>query len=551
MRSPVRASFGRQPMRVNVTKQQLGRPEPVPAPTGGWDAVSPLADMPPDRAIVLTNWIPTPTDVRVRRGHQIHAGPMGSSVVESLMPYNAAAESDQKLFAAANLHIYDVTASGAASSSVSSLSNNRWQWANFTTSGGHYLWICNGADAPQHFDGSSWTTPSLSVTTYSASDIINVSAHKTRLWVVFKDSLTAGYLPTSSIAGTVSNFPLGAIFNKGGYLVATTTWTKDGGNGEDDYFVAITSEGQVAVYQGTDPADSTAWALVGVFDLGAPIGRRCFTKVAGDVAIVNIDGVLPLSKALIQDRGAAARIAITANINNAMNAAARSYKDNFGWELQPYPKGTYVLLNVPIQEGETQQQYVMNTLTGAWCQFTNQNANCWCVFKDNLYFGGNDGYVKMADTTGQDITEPVDAVGQGAYNYYQIKGRLKQWKMIQPLLTTDSSARPSLGISTDFRDNAVLGTPSSAESVSALYDTAIYDTDVYAVESRSIADWATISGVGNSASIHFRSRTGRESGVSIWGVSDWGDGEWSYPITGDVIMQLNSFNVVYEAGGVL
>ena len=33
---------------------------PIPAPVGGWDAISPLANMPVDRAVVLDNWIPRP-----------------------------------------------------------------------------------------------------------------------------------------------------------------------------------------------------------------------------------------------------------------------------------------------------------------------------------------------------------------------------------------------------------------------------------------------------------------------------------------------------------
>src|SRR5262249_39569 len=150
------------------------------------------------------------------------------------------------------------------------------------------------------------------------------------------------------------------------------------------------------IYQGTDPSDADLWSLVGVFDLGAPLGRRCFFKVAGDLALVNIDGVLPISRALGTDRGAAAAIAITNNINNAMNDVARQYKGNFGWQLQGYPRGAYVLLNVPISEGSIQYQFVMNTLTGAWCRFTGQNANCWEVWKDNLYYGTNDGVVRKA-----------------------------------------------------------------------------------------------------------------------------------------------------------
>lgn len=543
----------RQPLRRRQEGQrvQISDGASVPPPVGGWDAVSALADMPADRAVVLDNLFPTTSDVRVRRGYKTHAANMGTSVVDSLMVYNGNTTATAKMFAATNGAIYDVSSSGAGSSAVTSLTNNRFQWVNFTTSGGKFLWICNGADAPRHYNGSAWATPSLTVTTFAASDIIHVNGHKNRLWFVFKDSTVAGYLATGAVAGTVTNFELGGLFTKGGHLVATATWTKDGGAGEDDFWVAISSRGQCAVYQGTDPASANTWALVGVFDLGPPIGRRCFTKVAGDLALICIDGVLPLSRALGQDRGAAAAIAITKNINNAMNEAAREYSDNFGWELTPYPKGTMALLNVPLQEGQSQHQYVMNTLTGAWCRFTGLDANCWAVFNDNLYFGGNDGRVYQADTTGVDLNIAISATGQTAYNYYKSRGQLKQWKMLQSLVTTDSDSRPSVGLSTDFKDNATVGTPSAASTVSALYETAVWDTDVYAVENRTTADWTSVAGLGQCASIHFRAQTGPATTPALWGEAQWGSDLWGTAPSGDIVMRINGFNVLFERGGVL
>lgn len=542
----------RRPSRRNSLRQQIARGISIPAPTGGWDAASALADMPEDRAVVLDNWFPSTGDVRVRRGHQAHAGNMGDEPVESLLPYNGLTPEASKLFAATDSVIYDVTASGSGVSAVTGLANARWQHTNFTTSGGKFLWICNGSDAPRHYNGSAWATPSLTVTTFSASDIVNVNAHKNRIWVIFRDSTVAGYLGTGSVAGTVTNFELGGLFTKGGHLVAMGTWTRDGGAGQDDLAVFISSRGQAAVYAGTDPDNAPAdWELVGVFDLGPPIGYRCFTKVAGDLALINLDGVLPLSKALETDRGAVSSIALSANINNAMNEAARSYKDNFGWQLVPYAKGTMAILNVPIQEGTLQHQYVVNTLTGAWCRWTGINMGCWEVFRDRLFCGGNDGIVYEADKTGLDVMTPISADGQGAYNYYRSSGQLKQWKMLQPLISTDSNARPAVGISTDFRDNASVGTPTSAQTVTALYDSAVYDVDVYAVESSSVTDWTGINGSGQCAAIHFRARTGAESGVSMWGISEWGEDDWSFSISGDVTMRLNGFNVTYELGGIL
>lgn len=536
-----------KPIRSNSGKQQVSKGKSIPAPVGGWDAVSALADMPEDRAVVLENWFPSTMDVRVRRGHQVQCGSMGSGVVDSLMVYNGLTVAASKMFAATANKIYDVSSTGnAVVTDRIGLANNRWQYVNFTTTGGKYLFACNGADAAIHYNGSVWAQPAITV--ISSSDIINVNGHKNRLWFVIKDSTKAAYLPTGAVAGAATTFELGGLFTQGGYLVAMATWTRDGGSGTDDLAVFISSRGQVAVYNGTDPAAAATWELIGVYDVGPPIGYRCFTKVGGDLALVNIDGVLPLSKSLSLDRATQATVAITANINNAMNEAARSYKGNFGWELTPYAKGTMALLNVPIQEGQTQHQYVMNTITGAWCKFTGMDANTWAVFKDNLYFGGNSGFVYNADVGGLDLTEPVDAIGQGAYNYYGSRGTLKQWKMLQPLLTTDSDARPALGISTDFRDNASLGTPSSSQIPSALYDVALYDDDVYAVEGRTVADWTSIPGVGQCAAIHFRARTGRVDGISLWGISEWGIDPWSYSVSGDVVMRLNGFNVIHENG---
>lgn len=77
-----------RPQRVNPGRMPTAKGSSIPAPVGGWDAVSAIADMPEDRAVVLENWFPSTGDVRVRRGHKIHASGMGSGVVDSLMVYN-------------------------------------------------------------------------------------------------------------------------------------------------------------------------------------------------------------------------------------------------------------------------------------------------------------------------------------------------------------------------------------------------------------------------------------------------------------------------------
>ncbi len=149
-----------------------------------------------------------------------------------------------------------------------------------------------------------------------------------------------------------------------------------------------------------------------------------------------------------------------------------------------------------------------------------------------------------------DLEEEVDAIGQGAYNYFKSRGVLKNFSFARALVTTDSDARPAIGMSTDFKDNAIVGTPATANIIAARYDSATYDTDVYAVESRSISDWASVSVQGHCGSIHFRARTGGgASGISLWGIAEWGNDEWSGTVSGDVVQRISAFDVIYKQGG--
>lgn len=538
----------RQPLSANARRANIAKGISIRAPVGGWDAVSALSDMPEDRAIQLDNWFPRPDSVEVRHGFSIHSPAIGSATpVETLMVYHAVTAASSVLFGVADGNVYNVTTTATVSATtVTGLRSDRLQWINFTTSGGKYLWAVNGIDAPLMYDGSTWSNPTITGAT--ASNFIHVNAHKDRIWVIYADSTKAAYLNTGSIQGTATPFELGGLLVRGGYLVAMATWTRDAGDGQDDLAVFISSQGDCVVYQGTDPTNANTWALVGVFHLGAPIGRRCFEKIGGDVALINIDGVLPLSRALLTEQAAAKTIAMTQNINNAMNEAARSYKENFGWQLISYPRGTMGILNVPISENSEQHQYVMNTLTGAWCRFKGWNAACFAVFKDSLFFGRNDGHVARGDTGALDGDQSISADGQQAYNYFKSRGILKRYDMIRAVITTDSDLRPAVGVSTDFRDNAVVGTPTTAVTRSALYDQAIYDQDKYAVGDRVIADWTALMGLGQCASIHFRASTGPTGGQALWDVSEWDIGVWSGQAAGDVTLRLNSFDMTYETG---
>lgn len=509
----------------------------IPAPVQGWDTVSGLAQMPPNRAVQMDNWIPRTGWIEVRRGYIEHSTGVGAAddPVETIMVYNDPAGASE-LFAVAGGAFWDVTNAGAASAtSVTGLANNRWQFDNFTNESDaqNYLVCGNGVDTAQIYDGSAWANWSVSIPGYSADDVVQPKAHQGRLWAVLNNSNEVAYFPLGAIAGAGTIFPLGTFMSRGGYVMAMTSWTVDTRQTVSDYAAFITSVGQVIIFMGTDPESN--WALVGVYDIGPPIGRRCFEKVAGDVAIISVDGILPLSQVLSTDRTAANRVSITNLIAGAMLEATTNYSTLFGWQMIGYPKGNLAILNIPQVENQVAQQFVMETNTGGWCRFIGINANCWATKQglDNSIFFGGTGTVYQFDVGSGDDGMAISANVQTAFNYHGTRGLLKNWTLIRPIITSDGSIKPGVGLNVDFGTGGYVSIPDASSSTGATWDVSLWDVALWPLEGLTSAIWQTVSGTGQCCSVVTTVQT-VENGSA--------DG---------VLLQLNGWDMAYERGGLI
>src|ERR1700733_13554116 len=96
-------------------KQVIVQAVPLPAPVGGLDAISPLANMPLDRAIQMDNWVPRPGWIEPRKGFIPQCTGLGGNniPVQTVMSYNSITGT-RKLFGVAASTIYDCTVPGVA-----------------------------------------------------------------------------------------------------------------------------------------------------------------------------------------------------------------------------------------------------------------------------------------------------------------------------------------------------------------------------------------------------------------------------------------------------
>ena len=351
---------------ANKPSTQRSQSVSVAAPIGGWNARDSLGAMDPLDAVTLTNFWPGTNSVILRNGYTKYATGI-TGVVQSLFAYSSG--TSNKLFAVAIDSIYDVTAGGAVgAASVTSLTNAKFQYINITTTGGSYLMCVNGADKLRTFDGTSWHIDGdgapYDITGVDTANCANITLFKNRVWLVENNSLKAWYLPINSIGGAATSLDMTSLVQLGGYIMAGMTWTLDAGYGVDDYLAFITSNGEVVVWRLTDPTTPSGISMTGLWQIGAPIGRRCWIKYGGDLLLITQDGVMPMSGSLQSSR-LDPRVSITNKIQFAVSQAVSSYGQNFGWNLLYYPKENQLYLNVPIASGQ-EQQYVMNTITKSW-----------------------------------------------------------------------------------------------------------------------------------------------------------------------------------------
>jgi hypothetical protein len=521
----------RQPVRPNPGKTPRSLTEQMPFPVKGWTSQNSPVDAEEGTALILDNIFPEAEGGRLRRGFASYATGMVGEV-QTLMTHTSASATKQ--FAAANSAIYDISSAGAVgAAAVSGLTNNKWQHVNFATAATQYLVIANGADAVRNYDvAGGWTTPAITVAT--PSTLVHVTSHKERLWFTQINSTDLWYLGTKAVAGAATKFGVGALLKRGGYVMACGTWSVDSGSGMDDLFVVYTSEGEVIVYQGTDPASANTWALVGVYETGDPLGRRCMLSVGGDLALLTEDGIMPISVLIKVDRAVASSKALTARIRQAFADATQRSRSQFGWQFIAHPIRNMAVLNVPASGAEATYQYVFNTITGAWARFTGMSAFCWGHYDSDLYFGATGGIVYKADSGGTDNTAQISGAVLPAYTHLKARGRLKHVKMVQPIYSSDIIAdSPAVSIAVDYELPTTGATATPSTEGYFTWDVSEWDGPDIWYGFTVLSDWRGSGNLGSVISPYTTVALDVDSGAE----------DFKYRLTG--------WGLVYEIGGVL
>lgn len=482
----------RQPLRANAAqRQQISHIKSYPAPVGGLNTRDSLAAMDPRDAVTLDNLYPHGTYVELRGGSTDHATGMTGNG-KTLAIYNGITGTNTMWCTTAS-GTYNVSSAGAVGASVAARTNGKHQWVNFGDGTSQWLIMCNGVDKPLYYDGAAWvavdgaSTPAL--TGITTTKLIAPMIFKGRLIFIEKDTLSFWYLASGTAGGALTEFDLSGVAQKGGYLMACASISIDAGDGPDDRFVAITSEGEIIIYVGTNPSVAANWALVGVFTVGKPLGRRCLTKYGADLVVITQNGVFPLSRAILSSI-INYKTALSDKIQNIFNEDSISYGSTFGWEAIVYPAQTALVVNIPISEDGEHRQYVMNTLTNSWCRFLEWDAECFGVFNKDLYFCTGTKVVK-AWTGTSDNGSNIESNGKHAFQYFNTPGQRKEFVMFRPVLAVNGPLQFLTGVDVDFEDRIVSGSATYSVTSGAQWDVSLWDVGMWAAGLEIRKEWTS------------------------------------------------------------
>lgn len=484
----------------------------LPAPVGGWNARDPVASMRQTDAIYLDNWWPTPSSVATRPGYTVQntVPAVQANQLQTMLPF-AATDGTSKLFAAANSGIFDMSAgdgSQVASPTTTFNTTGQIQSTQFVNSGSTYLWCCDGQDTPFYYSKSGGWQQAAITGVANPALFNNVSVFNGRLILTMAGSLSFWYLGTQAIQGAATEFLLEPFFTKGGYLVATTTWTNISIFGSMQYFLAISSQGELIIFQGTDPSVSGSFTKVGTFFVGKPIGPKPFVALGTDIGIMTSGGMVPLTKAMqaaTTDRSAF----YTDKIQPVLAAYTGSFGTNPGWGATLFPAQNALLLNIPLlAQSATQNicswQLAMNTQTGAWCRFLGWNAQSFCELNGNLYWCG--AYTVAHAWTG--TTDNGGGIICNAKQAFTKAGteNLKLPTLVRPLIAGVANASYSLGIDMDFEDNLFTSGLPTPVSVQGIWDQATWDNAIWSNASAITKTWNSVqvSGPGQYFSLRLQ-----------------------------------------------
>lgn len=489
--------------KKQVRRRAVSSTHFIQAPVRGWIANEALANAKSGGARVLENIFPTKTSVRLRGGSRKYAT-ISTGPVLRMWTYKSGVL--EQFFASDEGNIFDISSvvdpNTIPTPKVSGQAAGYYSTAQFGTAGGDYQYVVNGADDALLYDGTTFkpinTTSTPAITGIASSKFSFVWSFASRLFFIEKDTMNVWYLPVDSLGGLAKVFSLAGVFQEGGSLLMGGKWSMDAGDGLDDKWVVVSTEGEVAVFQGTNPESASDWQKVGIYKITPPMGMNCQMQAGGDMLIGAEDGIVPISQAVNKDEAALSLASVTANIEPEWKKEVVSRR-SLPWEILKWPTNNMMVVSLPVPiEGVLPYCFVANLETGAWAKFTEWDTRCLCLYSSYGFFGTNDGTIHQMEVGGSDDGMPYVCTYVGLPDHLKSPGAFKIVHSARATFLSNVPFIPKISASVNY-EIKLPPPPSSVPNFqtdawdSGIWDVAKWDSATAAL---AVTKWVSIGASG-------------------------------------------------------
>lgn len=485
----------------------------IPASVGGLNYRDPISEMDPKDALVLENFIPRQQGVEIRKGWRVHTESVNAPIQTMFAFKSQSGSVDDRIFAAASGKIYDVTINPPTEAVLDTLSDtDEWFTTMFATPGDTFLLAVSPGAGYYTYDATNgWVhrTP-----THLPDTVRTVMVWKRRVWFTCEGDTNVYYMDdVDAIDGSVTAMPMGSALRNGGYISALINWTIDAGFSVDDFMIAVGTEGDIVVWEGTDPTTADTFRIKGVWYVG-PVPRhgQYWTGFGGDVMIVSQAGLVPMSK-LISGQFTDVQQSPASKIQPVLIKLVNELLDEPYWSVFPVPSSEVLIIKLPARAG-VYTQFAMNVVTGAWCTFSGMPMRCTTMLGGQLYFGTYDGRTAKglfgdtdeAPLDEEEIGNYIQADIQTAFNPFGTPANLKKFGMAKPIFVAPGAPSVRVRINTQYSFSNVAGAPSYTQSPDSRWDQSTWTVARWMGDANTYQAWVGTTGLGYYAALRMKVR---------------------------------------------
>jgi len=379
-----------------------------PAPVGGMNTSDPRMMLQAIEARSINDYYCYAGSLKAKQEETSAVNLTGNQRAAGQHPWTIAANA-KRIIVTTDSKIYSVESNWTATDITSPVTITNGDTASASFNG--YLFIVNGANPVIRVNTSVVASnPGFAGPSPNDSVLSQVWGFKNRLCFIEKNSTKFWYGELNAISGTLTSEDLGAVLSVPANLIFGATWSNAGGSSDEEYCVFVSEAGEVLIYDGTDPTDTTTpWRIVKRTKIAEPIGNRAFVKVGDDLLIYTKSGVVRLSEAVSNSATPATLFNITDKVQKDFQEGAYpSNPNNAVMALHDILPFVFIV-------SSPSRIWCMNYKTGAWSLImTRGNAASLCFAFGVLTIGYDTAIIAGSEI--YYIPNAVGMSGVGANN---------------------------------------------------------------------------------------------------------------------------------------